>query len=75
MKRVLLTIALFASAAIAEGGSQSESPVILWNNAFLQAVRHTRMAPPMVARAAAMVHTCENDAWAAYSKAFPRTSS
>lgn len=40
--------------------------VVRWNGAVLQAVRDTRMAPPLVARALAIVHTAMFDAWAAY---------
>ncbi len=40
--------------------------VIQWNNAALQGVRDSKLAPPMVARALAVVHTCMYDAWAAY---------
>jgi hypothetical protein len=32
----------------------------------LQAVRDSRLGPPMVARALAIIHTCIYDAWAAY---------
>ncbi len=40
--------------------------VIQWNNAALQGVRDSKIGPPMVARALAIVHTCIYDAWAAY---------
>ena len=42
------------------------SRVIDWNNVALQAVRDTKMGPPMVARALAIVHMAAFDAWAAY---------
>src|SRR5437870_3317892 len=42
--------------------------VIQWNNAALQGVRDSKLGPPMVARALAIVHTCIYDAWAAYDK-------
>src|ERR1700730_235772 len=42
--------------------------VIQWNNAALQGVRDSKIGPPMVARALAIVHTCIYDAWAAYDK-------
>jgi hypothetical protein len=42
--------------------------VIQWNNAALQGVRDSKIGPPMVARALAVVHTCIYDAWAAYDK-------
>jgi len=34
----------------------------------LQAVRDSRLGPPIVARALAIVHTCIYDAWAAYDR-------
>ncbi len=40
--------------------------VVTWNNATLQAISLTQMAPPLAARALAVVHTCMFDAWAAY---------
>jgi PAP2 superfamily len=43
-----------------------ESVVITWNKAALQGVRDSKIGPPMVARALAIVHTCIFDAWAAY---------
>jgi len=42
------------------------SLVMTWNQAALQGVRDSRLGPPMVARALAIVHTCAFDAWAAY---------
>jgi hypothetical protein len=40
--------------------------VVEWNKAVLNAVRHSTLGPPVVARALAIVHTCIYDAWAAY---------
>ncbi len=45
-----------------------ESVVVRWNNALLQGVRDSKLGPPMVARALAIVHTCIYDAWAAYDQ-------
>src|SRR4030081_1182593 len=42
--------------------------VLLWNEAALQGVRHSKLGPPMVARALAIIHTCAYDAWAAYDQ-------
>jgi hypothetical protein len=39
---------------------------VQWNNAALQGDRDSSFGPPMVARALAIVHTCMDDAWAAY---------
>jgi hypothetical protein len=43
-----------------------DSVVVRWNRAALQGVRDSKIGPPMVARALAIVHTAAFDAWAAY---------
>jgi hypothetical protein len=48
--------------------SASDNVVVQWNVAALRGVRDSRIGPPMVARAMAIVHTCVFDAWAAYDK-------
>ena len=65
--------ALLASATLAltsTAWSQQPPPnvVIQWNQAALQGVRNSKLGPPMVSRALAIVHTCIYDAWAAYDK-------
>lgn len=42
--------------------------VIQWNQVALQGVRDSKLGPPMLARALAIVRTCIYDAWAAYDK-------
>jgi hypothetical protein len=42
--------------------------VLQWNDVALDAVRRTRLGPPIVARALAIVHTCMYDAWAAHDR-------
>jgi uncharacterized protein DUF6851 len=44
----------------------AENVVVRWNNAVLQGVRDSRLGPPMVSRALAIVHTSIFDAWASY---------
>lgn len=44
----------------------AQQSVRLWNVGVLQAVRDSKLGPPMVARALAITHTCMYDAWAAY---------
>ena len=44
----------------------TDTVVVQWNQALLQAVRTTRFAPMLAARALAVTHTCMYDAWAAY---------
>jgi hypothetical protein len=65
--------ALLLSPGPAKGASavraslrSRDSVAILWNEAILQGVRDSKLGPPMVARALAIVHTCIYDAWAAY---------
>src|SRR6266511_3581458 len=68
--------ALMVAAAVLVGLSPAErvsaatadNVVLQWNAAVLQGVRDSRLGPPMVARALAIVHTCMYDAWAAYDR-------
>ena len=46
----------------------AESVVLQWNAAALQGVRNSKLGPPMVARALAIIHTSAYDAWAAYDR-------
>ena len=67
--RFLLAIGVLTFPALARGQSAaSDTIVVQWNAAALQGVRDSRIGPPMVARAMAIVHTCIFDAWAAYDK-------
>lgn len=50
----------------AEAKITGDSVVLRWNDAAVAAVRVSRLGPPQVARALAIVHTCIYDAWAAY---------
>ena len=61
--RLALACALSLGAA---GAAHSATLVTDWNDQALQAVRATRMAPPVFARANAIVNTAMYDAWAAY---------
>lgn len=54
------------TARPARAHSGVEGVVLEWNRAALQAVRETGLAPPMAARAFAILHTAMFDAWAAY---------
>jgi hypothetical protein len=54
------------SRGVAAVAQSRDSVVLLWNGAFLQGVRESKLGPPMVARALAIAHTCIYDAWAAY---------
>jgi hypothetical protein len=58
--------ALGPSAAEARS---AENVVLRWNEAFLRAVRDSKLGPPMVSRALAVAHTCMYDAWAVYDRA------
>src|ERR671935_1380276 len=66
----LLLMPSWARAAVLppEVNSRDDSVVVLWNQALLQAVRESKLGPPMVARGLAVAHTCAYDAWAAYDR-------
>ena len=64
----LLLLCLTASTARPVLAAGTDTVVIQWNDATLQAIRDTKPGPPMVARALAIVHTCIYDAWAAYDE-------
>ena len=49
--------------------ARGDSIVVRWNQAALQGVRDSKLGPPMVSRALAIVHTAAYDAWAAYDRA------
>ncbi len=68
MKRLTLGALAMACAAsfCAIGNAGAATLVTEWNDQALQAVRATRMAPPIFARAAAVMNTAMYDAWAAY---------
>lgn len=61
----LLLLSLLISA-LATYAAASDTVVVQWNNAALQAIRDVHPGPPMCARALAIVHTCAYDAWACY---------
>ena len=44
-----------------------DNDVLQWNTLALQAVRQSKLGPPMVSRALAILHTCMFDAAASYS--------
>jgi hypothetical protein len=54
------------SDATAPAADAAESVVIQWDEAALRAMRATRLGPPMLARALAVIHTAMYDAWAPY---------
>jgi hypothetical protein len=67
--RTLLTVLTLLATASVQVMAQSEPTIVVqWNNAALQGVRYSKLGPPMVARALAIVHTCIFDAWAAYNQ-------
>lgn len=57
---------LFSAGAVFAQIAYQPTRVVEWNNVALQAVRDTKMGPPMVARVLAIVHLSTFDAWAAY---------
>jgi hypothetical protein len=46
----------------------SDNLAVAWNKAALEAVRRTRMGPPIVARALHVLHAAAYDAWAAHDE-------
>ena len=44
----------------------SDNVALSWNRAALEAVRQTRMGPPIAARALHVAHAAMYDAWAAH---------
>src|SRR4051794_33626006 len=65
---VFLLASLSSLAPTAWPREPGPNVVIQWNNAVLQGVRDSKLGPPMVSRALAIVHTCIYDAWAAYDE-------
>ena len=65
--RLFVTYTLLTASLAFAHIAYQPSRAIEWNNVALQAVRDTKMGPPMVARALAIVHMAEFDAWAAYN--------
>jgi hypothetical protein len=63
-----LVVASFLTGASPAAAQSTSNVVIQWNNVALQGVRDSKLGPPMVARALAIVHTCVYDAWAAYDE-------
>ncbi|HET6752083.1 MAG TPA: vanadium-dependent haloperoxidase [Actinomycetes bacterium] len=65
-----LATVVAAHAPVAASGRRApavrDNVVLLWDEAALQAVRDTRPAPTVTARALAVVHASIYDAWAAY---------
>lgn len=51
---------------MALGSAKADSVVTDWNDVTLQSIRSSKIGPPMVARALALVNTCMYDAWACY---------
>src|SRR5207248_1399496 len=68
--QILLVVLSAVSHARAADRTELETPNIdiQWDNAALQGVRDSKLGPPMVSRALAIVHTCMYDAWAAYDE-------
>lgn len=64
---VATTGGLVSSAhASATADSATDTIVVRWNDAVLGALADSSLGPPMIARVAAVVHTCVYDAWTAY---------
>jgi hypothetical protein len=66
--QTLITIGVALSSTSVWAEHLTPNMVVRWNQAALQGVRDSKLGPPMVARALAIVHTCIYDAWSAYDK-------
>src|SRR5947207_10844977 len=75
MKVAKLLFLVLLSAFASTTRLRADSVVIDWNNATLQAIRVSKIGPPMVARALGIVHACAYDAWAAYDSVAVNTQS
>lgn len=62
----LLMLAILPALADNTHAVSSNTVVLMWNQAALDAIQTTRTAAPVAARALAITHTCMFDAWAAY---------
>src|SRR5215218_8925697 len=60
------TVLAIVTLCVSTTAEAADNVVLQWNTALLRAVRVVRSAPPITARALAIVHTCMYDAWAAY---------
>jgi hypothetical protein len=63
---VWVSAALVLAASPAAAQESAVNAVLRWNAATLEAIRLSRLPPPAVTRALAIVHTCMYDAWAVY---------
>src|SRR5438477_1838164 len=61
---LLIGLALLLTAI--EPAVAIDNVVLQWNEATLDAIRNTKSAPPIAARAFSITHTAMFDAWAAY---------
>lgn len=65
---VITGMTLLSAESIPVVAQNGPTIVVQWNEAALQGVRDSKIGPPMVARALAIIHTCIFDAWAAYDR-------
>jgi hypothetical protein len=72
---LLLCVAPSSLPKAAFAAPARASVILSWNAALLAAVRATKMAPPITARALAIVHTAVYDAWTPYTEGAKPTAS
>lgn len=61
-------VMLLSTSTMANTQPDSETAVVRWNKALLEAVSATGKGPTVVSRALGIAHTCMFDAWAAYDE-------
>jgi hypothetical protein len=72
---LLLWVAPGGLPKAASAAPAGASIVVRWNDALLEAVRATKMGPPITARALAIVHTAMYDTWTPYTEGAKPTQS
>lgn len=63
---ICVGVAVMLAGSPTSTHASTDNVVLQWNAAALEAIRHSPLGPPAVARALAILHTCMYDAWAAY---------
>lgn len=64
---ILCILCCCLATQVTYASQPSDTVVVQWDDAAMQAIRDTHPGPPMAARMVAIAHTCMFDAWAAYS--------
>ena len=68
--RILLSIGVILTITIVSSSNDrmQQHAAMRWDQVAIEGIKGARFAAPMAARAAATIHTCMYDAWAAYDE-------